>query len=69
MTKVIETSYYLQHCCLYSSSGYRQALQVFEDNQKFWILTPNIQWHLDDKVIRGKTPQLLIITQVFGHTS
>ena len=27
-----------------------------------------MQWH-SDKVIRGKTPQLPIITQVFGHTA
>ena len=25
--------------------GYRQALQVFEDNQKFWILTPKSAKH------------------------
>ena len=32
------------------------------------ILTPNMQRH-SDKVIKGKTPQLPIIAQVFGHVA
>ena len=31
-------------------------------------MTPNMQRHMD-KVIRGKTPQLIIIAQIFGHTA
>ena len=51
---------------LFILPGYRK--KVFEDNLKIWILTANVQWH-SDKVIGGKTPQLLIITEVFGHTA
>ena len=31
-------------------------------------MTPNVQGH-SDKVIGGKTPQLSIIAEVFGHTA
>ena len=32
-------------------------------------LTPNMMQRHSDKLIRGKTPQLPIIAQVFGHTA